>query len=336
MISRTAGGNHTPLELTVEQARSLNADLSGGVTIANDRWDFPPGEGNYYAKNFIAVMFPRPRNISAYFSAAWNLHSYTSFWTGYTISGVLPLEVQVSSDSTNGLDGTWTTVASRAHDDWRFGWQETWRGIKEFDEDGYPFTSEALGGTDTHDLYMPANAPYAADGPGGLGWAPIDHPAAQNVTAVRLLFPVRPPTIEDERPGSDFRYAISILHLYGSYSDTTERLAFATPGGGELTASWGDVAIGETRIRPFRVRNHGAQIARDVNVTNQHTYRGNTNTASWAIWYSLDQKTWFPSLELGDIPAGGLSVLAYARMRPVPGTVGLRFARMHATAQEWS
>ena len=76
-------------ELDSAQKRALNNEF--GSTTAGDGVSLPTG-------GHLAVIFPEVRDLAAYF-----LSSYGSYGD--------PSGVQVSTDTTNGTDGTWSAVA---------------------------------------------------------------------------------------------------------------------------------------------------------------------------------------------------------------------------------
>lgn len=77
-------------QLTQAQVQAMNAEGGGGF-----QWN----TGGYNGGQWITLIFPEKRDIDAYALFVWG--------NNYSLSGV-----RISTDTTNGIDGTWTTVSS--------------------------------------------------------------------------------------------------------------------------------------------------------------------------------------------------------------------------------
>lgn len=89
--------------LVVEQTYSFIVEMTQAqrITINNESNDYfdPSDPYNYY----LTFMFPEKRNVTHYY-AAWQ----KTYFYGVTQGNV----VQWSNNTTNGIDGTWTTAAN--------------------------------------------------------------------------------------------------------------------------------------------------------------------------------------------------------------------------------
>lgn len=80
-------GANSLTNITASAANINDEDQGGGVYVTG--------------KNSIIFMFPEMRNLQAYFASVYN-----------NASAITPYALEISSDTTNGLDGVWSTVVN--------------------------------------------------------------------------------------------------------------------------------------------------------------------------------------------------------------------------------
>lgn len=339
LISRTSGVEKTPLDLTDTDPRavaSLNSTQSVGIAIGSTLWTMPAG-ATYVAKNWIAVMFPRRTDVKAWFFSS--LMNGTSDFNDHT-PGVteqsVTVELQISPDTTNGQDGTWTTVTGKIPTDYRLPYRHGNVNVTPVLTAPYAIGNPSypgfpLGPQQPLEWLTGFDLMYRDQGPTGPGWASVS--GADNVRGVRLYFPHR-----DNVPGG-FGFLSMIFHLYGQPSSVSENRLTLTNAAGTgpapITRGFIDPSTPYFEI-PIRVKNLSAtETAWDVRMTASSgvplSYAKHFN-----VRYSLDHVDWLSLLRVGDIPPLGLSPEVYLRIQPLAGTVGLQFPRVHAQAGEWS
>ncbi len=335
VISRTSTNDHNPFVADQESKSSLNTNLSVGLGITNGYWDIPVPPVEYYAKNFVAVMFPHLMDIKGWFCSAWSRSAYTPIIVTYSHESPNYVEFQVSNDTTNGQDGTWTTVAYKDEYDYAIPWRQANPNVA-------PITTSPywLGNTGTYAEHVTiGNAMFEGNGPDGSGWSEIS--GADGVRAVRLFFPRRSLRTDEalNEAAGFFAWMVLVLHLYGEPSASSDdRLSIMNSAGTDVAnLAYGDIDHLDSVVRTVKVKNLSDNDADDVRLTvSPHEVPHYFPRTHYAVRLSLDGETWLPSVRLGDIPSGGLSQGVFVRVDPVPGMVGLRFARLHAFAGGWS
>lgn len=318
-ISRTVTNDHNPFVADQATRTALNSNFATGLAIGSGLWDIPTPEIEYYAKNWIAISFPRPMDIKAVFLSAWTRTSSQSFtyWARQAV------DIQTSNDSSNGLDGTWATIATK--DETSYALPIVF-GTSTFPP--YEIGTPSIGGEvrDVPDIM------YQNQGPTGPGWMTV---VADNVEAIRLYLPRR-----SDPQTSFFGASVFHFHVYGTASAVSgNRLEIRNAAGtAPANLAIGNVFTTAYVERTVRVKNLSTtKIAYDVVL--------GAETAGVPVYFppsyfnvrlSVDGVNWLPAVRLGDIPANGLSPSVLLRVDPVPGMVGLHFARAHAFAGGWS
>ena len=105
LMSRTAGDDRTPYQVHPTAVAALNSDLGHGVYVDRDFWSFSVPADTYYSKNYVSFLFPSPMDIQGVAIAAITTFVYTDFFSNSNfLYPNLTVELQVSTDTTNGLD----------------------------------------------------------------------------------------------------------------------------------------------------------------------------------------------------------------------------------------
>lgn len=361
ILSRTFGDSRTPYSADPEALRGLNSDLGGGLVIHGSAsglseavggtlWDLPQGEGLYYSKNFVALLLPHPTHLMGYFMSApsrWGrLSGATQIQT--LVSVPLYVELQTSQDTTNGLDGTWTTVA--------FMDEEATSHLPTSIQAAANITQPALhptglssGGaifrlnnTDNQrgEVLTPDNRMFLDGSLGEYGWKTVAGTGTRNVRAIRLYFPRTPPSGLES--SMNFICTILNLHLYGEIdtnaSDQRVELVDATTGtAAALDLSWGNLDLDETQIKSFKIRNLSETLtAGGVTVSLEDSFPNGVPESVSALQLSVDGVEWESSVSVADITPEGTSSEVFVRLTPTPGIFGLRTARIQTQVGDWS
>jgi hypothetical protein len=320
VISRTATNDHNPFIADYPTKASLNTNLATGLAIGSGLWDIQTPAIEYYAKNFVAVVFPHEMDIKAIMVSAHQRTTATSSaaWAKAYV------EIQVSTDTTNGQDGSWTTVAYKDEDSYHLPFVFTTATLPPYRIGGAPNDGE---------YRLNPNDLFKGDGPAGPGWMLIS--GADEITALRLFFPRRSlPEV------TNFSWMLLALNLYGEPSSATgERLELVNADDTDRAdLVFGNMDVGTHVTHQIRVKNVSASAdATDVRLTGVSAGLPEFYPYShYSIQLSLDGEAWSPTVRLGDISAGELSPEVFLRVDPVEGMVGLHFARIHAFAGGWS
>lgn len=356
LVSRNAADVSAPVELPKVAVSALNSDIGRGLIFdENVDWFFGQNRLDYYARSWIALMFPRPMSLRGWALSAissWGLPS--SFgWPQDGRMSPLTVRLQVSSNSTNGLDGKWVTVATKDELDSHLPYLfDTYSLLGNDLEIELPAVNmdgvTSLGGS-FYDSNILANYSWFVydsfrmlygDGPAGRGWADLD---LDNVAAVRLYFPSRPKYIDtwvttssSPNPTSSWLdCAIVNLHLYGYPTDPDQCLVFRNASDtGRANFHFGDAYLEVPAVRQFKVKNLHTKTAERV-VISVNPDDSHVQTSPQSLTLSLDGVNWAYKVHLGDIAPGGISSEVYIRLLTGPGVVGRRSALVVGKAGRW-
>lgn len=362
LISSSVGDDRTPYQVHSRAVAALNSDVGHGMILDDDWWSFADNRDGYYSKNFLALIFPHPMDITG---AAVSLQADFKVPSGggFPVSfgaffAKLTARVQVSTDTTNGLDGTWTNIFTKDENDTHLGYTMSFynTGSPQSAPDKYPEppvfpdgTLPSPGGVsrinsgigslviplwniaDTQDF-------YELDGPRGRGIQAVS--GASNVMGVRLYFPRRPAPLDAAWPASSTLYgAAFLLHLYGDTGSAAsdDRLQIRNAADTDSPdLKWGDVTQGVPETRTIKVKNFSStEDAEAVTLRIIPTY-SDPGTAPEQLALSLDGDIWASRVLLGDIPAGSVSDDVLLRLNPTTDTIGLRSAYVVAQAGGWN
>ena len=349
LVSRSAAEISYPVQIPLNAISAMNADIGGGLLLDGETdWSFGTSRTDFYTRPFIALMFPWPTTIKG-----WSLSALSS-WIPPTSLGFpqdgrmanLTVRLQASTDSTNGIDGTWTTVGTKDEGDRHLPYiieNLNFEGVEVpgVDVDG----NVTIGGnwSDSNSLAAYRFGAYHTfqmqydDGPIGWGIEDLD---LSGLVALRLYFPERPRYIDTWQGNSGIMdswlgSALINLHLYGYPTAPDDGLTLRNVADTGLADFWfGDVDHNVPVVQSFRVKNLSSADAQQVVVSIQPD-DSHLQTSPESLALSIDGETWAPKISLGDISAGGISDEMHIRMLAHPSTVGRRSALVVARAGRW-
>ncbi len=290
--------------------------------------DFPPA-------HLVVLRFPEPMRIRALAAGGiWGVYASGA------MSGVAGLlfRVETSDDSTNGVDGTWSTlyVVDSVN-------MFPWVAARESrGDETYGFTSAISGNTgSTTQVYLSVNSNYRKQrgGPGEPGWEEVHGSASRQVTWLRLV----PYQISDISISTQMMPILGAwykLHLYGE-PDTAasdNRLVF-TDAGGVLKQSfdWGDVGQGSSHAQTFRVKNlSGSLTASGIQISIQPPDPNVLESPQTWLQLSPGGGVWDTTLDLGDLGPGESSDPITLRLQTGTNLVGPSGPRLFVAVEEWS
>lgn len=316
-----SGADRDWLDVHSNALRAMNSERGGGM--------FPPigpefpGDGG---PRTIVLIFPQPMRIRGIF-AQYNFSQAVG--PTFLSHGSLRHrpEVALSPDSTNGEDGTFTSVIFPAVEPTAVA-QTIYSAVNALTGEPYG------GGTAANDGYRR----IAAGADDVLGIVPVAGAATRNVRAIRLTL-----TLPPSAGGVDSVGPAMKLHVYGE-PDTTaigSRLDFWQADIDQRfspeDSDWGDVPLTTTKDRSFRVRNRSTdETAVNVRVALEAAASSTTPAPSGFFLLSLDGVIWQGAILLASLSPGMLSPEIFIRM-VVPSDAQLSnwSPRIIAEVEEW-
>lgn len=282
--------------------RAMNSENGGLTDLGSSSTDrlWSPSEANVN----LTLVFPQPIRLYAFLRVAHS-RQYTC----------LP-EIQTSPNSTNGIDGDWSTV----------GTMET----SVFYDDGSALSGIGVGATEGvssrgSSLAVRPFYRLARSASQVLGWETLGGgTTTRNVRALRISRrDVYSLVLGSGNTGVT-------LHLYGE-PDTLasdDRLAFWRPAADLPLAAgaldWGDTPVGSSADKSFRVRNLSTtQTAQDIVLDVLPGSPAGVPPVDGYLLFSLDDgETWEQTVSLTSLSPGATSSLIRVR-RVVPSDAAL-------------
>lgn len=280
------------LQATDAQKAALNSEVLLGSNAYNGGSDFGHnyhplgGDGGF--SNFCCLVFPHPRDITD-----------VKIW-GNTATTIVPLNPvpEYSTDTTNGIDGTWSTLTGLYLD-----WESEWAGGK---------------------VPSPVIPVYREN----------DSAIASNVRGLRLNFPDMPTfngnVLNQWHVYGDYSSGANPdrLEIWKPSTD-----AEIDPG----TFDWGDIPRNSSAQKTFRVKNRSATLtAHGVVLSFEQNTAMVPSQAGWHQ-FSTDGSTWASTINIGDLAPGALSPVLYVRrVTPANAQLSLGSLRMNAHPGSWS
>lgn len=345
----TRDGNKSTYVMAESALTALNSDKSKGFFIDRSIWEFVGYSSGLFApetttRPWITVLFPTPMRLRGIFTAI-HLGGYgSSFGSPTTITSPVVVVVETSQDTTNGEDGTWTSIIEMRGPS---------GGVTNYPEPGWVDPVDingetVVGGTDSNgtssQLYVRVNEWFRQDGTvSTYGWKPVAGTFTRNVRAIRLHvlnFPDGSLWNSTDYPFSNLGGSLAYLHLYGEPDDdsTDNRLEFVTDDGMAIKDfDWDDVEQGEFLTTTFRLRNVSTLTANTINLSFSPSVPDTVPSPSAAMEFSLNGIDFSPALAIPSIGSLADSVLIYVRFTvPGSGILGNQAPRILAEVGSWS
>lgn len=313
---------------------ALNSDASFLAGVENEFVIVTDGSYTHPAGFFIALRFPVPKRLAG---VAIHSTGYSRITNSGSIHPVVPMMVQASADSTNGVDGTWTTLYTNTNN--------TPFGVVPVAE------SDTLGGTGyvtirgTRGASMwngnwPRGGDVAqkvGDGITTPGIVPLTGSGLRQVTWVRIVPVSRVYYSSIWRTGG--AGVFFKLHLYGETDTlaTDLRVAFTDETGTPKESfDWGDVGQNSEFLQEFRITNLSSTLtANSVQVTLEGSKPTMVNSPDGWIEISSDAVVWGNTVSIDSLAPEEVSDTLYLRLRTETGVVGPFGPRIRAVVEEW-
>lgn len=333
----------TPFNMSPAGVAAMNSDHSSTAFVVN--WRSASMGTGYYNVNstgvtpltvdplpWVCLLFPRPMELNAVF-----VHILPAA-EGYYISPYMdigefqPFLLQTSSDSTNGIDGTWHTVLDVNSPQTSMGYGNYPAAVLV----SAPGVTNGLPG-----VGPVVNENYRrAGGAGKTGWQLLTGSGLRNVVAVRMLVDRTPAGMYDNN-GLRFSGMLCKLHLYGApeLDYDPHRLEIQSSVGIRSDLDFGDVPQDSSSIKTFSVVNlSDALTATGVSVLVDVTNPVPPLTGTVAdTELSLDGTLWATSVDLPDLAPLSRSQDIWIRVStPSTSLLGNWAPRLIARAEEWS
>lgn len=275
---------------------------------------YPSQTGDEYLQ--YVVLFPEPLNIDGVFSTV----SYASFDTSNFNTGarcILSATLQTSSDSFNGVDGSWSTEVpihavppaySTSHEvvpaGWISGKSVSTGGVEivTSGNDGVISAGlvEGVAATDMFSL-------WSDESPNGVRQVG----PYEGITSIRIVFRG---LSAGTRSGVGGGFGLR-LHLYGQVSDARSGrkfLAIWDPRH-DLRISprhleWGTVPVSTSGDNSFRIKNMSAEhTSYDVRVLAENPMWPESPFPAQQFVFSIDRKQWRNSVMISALSPGSVS-----------------------------
>lgn len=348
LIRRSAEYGGGLLDIHATALAAMNSETTGGMVVPDANTVAPNAQiwGTYdqYDVNgmadqavFFSLFFPLPTRIRGLF-----LSTARSFSNSYYDAPTEPSanryaadsnRVEVSKDSTNGIDGTWQLldIAVRGN---------------------IPLIGSNMAGTDPITGNARTASPFGGARPvknyyrniymdDDTGIRTVGGGAARNVRAVRV-FPLTTDSLGNTSAQSwgNFHFhlygepdtdALGQNYLQGWRSDSDMRL-------GAATLSWGDVPLSSSGDKTFRIKNMSdSDTANDVVVDAFDGYNYPVGVEDQFL-FSLDGgDTFFSSVTLGGIGPGTVSSeIIMRRVTPATAPLTTYSPQIRFTVGSWT
>jgi hypothetical protein len=371
-VGRSAGPDTSPVEMTERAMQAFNADASPTLAIKGWIEAFGYYPGNIYTpyspdvvaywniqsdvastfqqpqslqQNFVLLLLPEPTHLQALFVQAISIVNGRDAIYGYSYPVGQNAVVQVSQDTTTGLDGTWTTV--RTHPIERNSWAvvDLRDNNRRSNEDTPVQPNGSLIDNIDYSAF-PIRGKFRQDGTqsdDGVGWVPVYGTATRNVVAVRVQVTDWPNPRDQgyTNPANSVGLFELKLHLYGTPDSgaSDDRLQFQELDGDQKYFDWGDLVQGQKKTQQFQIKNLSAdKAATGVTLTISDSNNSQSPAPLDSLDLSLDGQTWYRGqIPLPDIPAGQASSPLTLRVQvPEANLLGAWSPRLTLDVEEWA
>lgn len=279
--------------------------------------------------NWICVLLPTAFRLRGIYVVCAYLNTFAS-----GAPSLVPARVQTASDSTNGVDGTWTDLVSS---DSSIPTSTQIFGVRS---DGVTYDGN-VAPTGMNSAMTSANDHYrrlkATD---GTGIIEVNGPGTRQVRAVRIYRATS--TAAFTGGGDTHAYQ---LHLYGEPDTDAEqdRLALWKPtlteDVGASWFDWGDIPPGSSADKSFRIKNlSSALTANDIVVDIVQGASTTVPAPHDSMLLSADGgATWSSTLDVAALSPGAVSgVLMVRRTTPLNAELSNWAPRLSVEAGSWS
>ncbi len=334
-VLRNMGNDVTPYEATRSAARALNSDKSSGMFVPGSFWTF-----NNLPLRYV-LIFPTPTRIRGLFVSNRIIRSGTSGGIPYATSASFDASVEVSFDTTNGVDGTWSVLAANVSSPPRAEASDIDAPgyVRAIQPDGTETDSAGRGTLYTNDVgtFFRENQDDQ-----GYGWKEVAGSLTRNVRALRvsLLDISAEGWTSSSGAGTGDVGTLNHLHLYGEPDTgaTEDRLEIVDPIDDEspISLSWGDVSAGQVLTQAFKIKNLSPDKAAEVIDVSAVAGSPSTSPAPHlSVEFSTNGTVFSSTLSLSSIAAGDVSGTLYVRLTVPANLVGPWGPRLLLDVGEW-
>lgn len=311
--------------------RALNGINASGMYVSSAYWSDGANANDYYTGYGVGVgtgeggmslllIFPVPTRLRGFF------FTYANSEAGDRDNHAML--VQVSKDTTNGVDGTWSAPVSYPSE-----------YITRLSSSGVSAVDAISGVTSTPGgSYRPPREYYrTVYDVNGTGIREFTGGTYRNVKAIRLFPQLR--VFPTDAAGHLFLHlygepdtgALGADYLQGWRADSDMRL-------GGATLSWGDAPLGSSDDIDFRIKNQSTdKTANSVLVYASDDILQPTPTPASQLLFSLDGATWTTTVTLGAIGPETISpVIHMRRVTPSGALLGSWSPKVRFDVGSWS
>ncbi len=329
------------LDIHSNALKAMNDTYGGGLVVPSTLWADADGrpvnavsDQDAYNYPFLALIFPVPTRLRGIFlSTSRNFIGTFYDDVGEPNSSIYATDynrVEVSSDSSNGIDGTWELLGNFI------------RGLVPFT--GVMNGKGVITGSDTAvspNSRSPKDVYRLLWSDSGVGIETLSGSVTRNVQAVRV-YPLKTDSLGTS---NNFPSGAFHLHLYGEpdteafgmdYLQAWRSDADMRLGGGTL--SWGDVPVGSSADKSFRIKNQSdSHSANSVLISVEDLlYYPSPSLASQFV-LSLDGVVWTSTLNIASIgPSTVSSEIFIRRVTPLNSPLTTWSPKIRFDTGSWS
>lgn len=312
---RNAAGVLT--EFVPEARQWLNATTQRGAFIGD--W----GRRNVVAAGaYLLFIFPVPMTIAGIFWVGRSEEVSTSYFN----VGVMRMET--SRNSTSGDDGDWLSGGTVSEG---FGTGDPTAAIIGEARD---YNTGAIFNRRQHQLVPTYRQSYSED---GKGWVPLSGGTFRRVRAIRFFD-------GDWDAASNGHSGTFVIHLYGrpdsSASEERYLSLYKTAATLPLTADdlgWGDVLLGTTNEKTFRIYNEShsyTAVGITVGIEDMMGYPEPSPAGS--MMFSVDGANFYPTLGITGLgPLSFSPTITVRRITPLAAPLSVWAPRITYDVDEW-
>lgn len=313
--------------------RAMNSTVGGGMFVGTDHWersDLTTSSSSEGTGAFFALLFPLPTRLRGIFLSAARA---TNPQTPNATYASDTQRVETSQNSTNGVDGDWNFVGNLV----RGATLVTGKtGISVVHATSGAELIPEVDTRNVKDYYRKLKAES------GVGIEDLSGAAMRNVVAIRVW----PHAQDSGLAQQNYAHGNFHLHLYGEpdseASDKEYLQGWRSTSDmrlGAATLSWGDLPLGSSSDKTFRIKNHSdTKTAVNVVVSVEDPMFYPTPSPASQILFSLDGGiSWSASVTLAGIGPNTVSGnILMRRVTPTDAPLSSWSPKVRFDAESWT
>lgn len=339
-------------EMHPDAVKAMNSTVGGGARITKSNysirgpntdptliWECQAGEPSL-RRNQWGMLFPQPMHLTGIYHLL--LHAHNSQFASYS-QFTMPAKVEVSTDTTNLVDGTWVTLSTALN---------SYPGLSvasnSLDRFNWPFSLQPSVDSTTGEVLLPNATDYYNNASTG-SVSPVEHyrnllgdaAAGQQAISARNVRGLKISPVQ-----TTYYYMVEYklhAHIYGTPEDSANGQFLSLWQADQNLPmeyghlSWGDHSLSSSADKTFRIKNSSTVFsANDVQISVEDELWYATPNPSEQFLFSLDGVSWTEQLTISEISPGTVSpIIRMRRVTPVNALLGTWSPRVVFEVGEW-